>query len=425
MTKATYPLTIPKLGLTMTDCTLVDWFKENGDKVSKGDLIYTVETDKIATDVEAESTGFLQRIAEPDTLLEVGDIVGFLHETNEAVSQAAAKSDPVSVPAPTRTDEAPRAETEKATTMRADLDNGKGRILISPVARRVAAQAGLNISVVSGTGPGSAILKQDVEKAIEAIDGLEKQPEAGSSTPQADTKAGGQSLKSSRRPLSPMRRTIAKRMMQSLQGSAQMTGFGRIDMAEIVRFRASCLEAEGELGARITYTDILIKAAATVLSEMPQVNASIIDDEIVSWGTINVGLAIALDDGLIVPIIPSPDKLTLPDISLVRQDLVDKARNNQLSHTELQGGTFSLSNFGSYGGDFETPILNPPQSALLGIGQITDEPVVRGGEIVIRPMMSISLTVDHRLIDGATAGKFRGRLKELLEKPALWLAALR
>ncbi|MBZ0216648.1 MAG: 2-oxo acid dehydrogenase subunit E2, partial [Fimbriimonadaceae bacterium] len=126
-----------------------------------------------------------------------------------------------------------------------------------------------------------------------------------------------------------------------------------------------------------------------------------------------------------VPIIPSPDKLTLPDISLVRQDLVDKARNNQLSHTELQGGTFSLSNFGSYGGDFETPILNPPQSALLGIGQITDEPVVRGGEIVIRPMMSISLTVDHRLIDGATAGKFRGRLKELLEKPALWLAALR
>ncbi|MBZ0217719.1 MAG: E3 binding domain-containing protein, partial [Fimbriimonadaceae bacterium] len=154
MTKATYPLTIPKLGLTMTDCTLVDWFKENGDKVSKGDLIYTVETDKIATDVEAESTGFLQRIAEPDTLLEVGDIVGFLHETNEAASQAAAKSDPVSIPAPTRTDEEPRAETEKATTMRADLDNGKGRILISPVARRVAAQAGLNISVVSGTGPG-------------------------------------------------------------------------------------------------------------------------------------------------------------------------------------------------------------------------------------------------------------------------------
>ncbi len=425
MTNTTFPLTIPKLGLTMTDCTLVSWLKENGDKVSKGEIIYTIETDKIATDVEADSAGFLQRIAEPDTLLEVGSIVGYLHETSEDVSQAAANAGPISTTTPNPAVAVPDSETAEVMTLRVDLDKGQGRILISPVARRLAAQAGLDISVLSGTGPGSAILKCDIEKAIEASEGLKKQPDARLSSSRVPTNVNAHPSETSRKPLSPMRRTIAKRMMQSLQGSAQMTGFGRIDMAEVVRFRASCLEAEDRLGARITYTDILIKAAATVLSEMPQVNASIIDDEIVSWGTINVGLAIALDEGLIVPIIPSPDKLTLPDISLVRQDLVDKARNNQLSRTELQGGTFSLSNFGSYGGDFETPILNPPQSALLGIGQITDEPVVRDGEIVIRPMMSISMTVDHRLIDGATSGKFRGRLKELLEKPALWLAALR
>ena len=174
-----------------------------------------------------------------------------------------------------------------------------------------------------------------------------------------------------------------------------------------------------------TYTDLVLKAAATVLAAMPEMNAYIDGDEIVSLGEVSIGLAIALDGGLIVPVIRNVDRLTLVELSLARQELIAKARAGNLTRADVNGGSFTLSNFGSYGGDFETPILNAPQSALLGIGQISDEAVVRDKQIVIRPMMSISLTFDHCLIDGALAGEFRSRFKALMEQPALLLARLR
>jgi pyruvate dehydrogenase E2 component (dihydrolipoamide acetyltransferase) len=222
-----------------------------------------------------------------------------------------------------------------------------------------------------------------------------------------------------------MRRAIAQRMMQSLSSKAQMTGFGRVDMAEAMCMRESLVAAQAELGARITYTDLVLKAAATVLSGMPQMNAYIDGDEIVDCHEIHIGLAVALEGGLIVPVLRHVDRLSLVELSLARQTLIDKARAGKLAREDVEGGSFTLSNFGSYGGDFETPILNAPQSALLGIGQIVDEAVVRDKQIVIRPMMSISLTFDHALIDGAVAGEFRARFKALLETPALLLARLR
>mgnify|MGYP000144387218 FL=1 len=222
-----------------------------------------------------------------------------------------------------------------------------------------------------------------------------------------------------------MRRTIARRMMESLQGSAQMTAFGRVDMSGSVRLRQALVEREAEFGVRVTYTDIVVKAVATVLSQMPLINASIVGDEILEWPDANVGIAVALEEGLIVPVVQKADKKTLVEIARERKRLVDAARNGGLTQSDLSGGTFSVSNFGSYGGDFETPILNPPQSAILGIGQIVDEPVVRDGAIVIRPQMMLSMTFDHRLIDGAEAGRFRARLKAYLEEPALQMAVLR
>jgi pyruvate/2-oxoglutarate dehydrogenase complex dihydrolipoamide acyltransferase (E2) component len=214
-------------------------------------------------------------------------------------------------------------------------------------------------------------------------------------------------------------------MMQSLQTTAQMTGFARVDMAEVVSLRKSCLAAEVELGVRISFTDIALKAAAVVLAGMPEINASIIGDEIVTWPDVNMGLAVALDDGLIVPVIHNADRKTLVEIAHERIDLAARARAGRLSREDMEGGTFSLSNFGSYGGDFETPVLNPPQSALLGIGGITDEAVVRDGQIVARPMMMLSMTFDHRLIDGAVAGRFRSRLRTILENPYSMMARMR
>ena len=213
--------------------------------------------------------------------------------------------------------------------------------------------------------------------------------------------------------------------MASLEGSAQMTAFARVDMAEAVALRAACIADEKGLGVRISVTDIVLKACAMVLARSPAINSSIIGDEVVSWAGVHVGLAVALQDGLIVPIIRDADRKSLVEIAQERIDLAARARAGQLTHQDMAGGTFTLSNFGSYGGEFETPLLNPPQSAILGIGAITEEVVVRQGQIVIRPMMMLSMTFDHRLIDGAVAGAFRNDLRALLERPATMLASLR
>ena len=197
-----------------------------------------------------------------------------------------------------------------------------------------------------------------------------------------------------------------------------MTGFGKVDMSEAVKLRGALVAVADHIGARITYTDIIMKAAATVLTQMPVMNSYIDGNDVVTWTDVNIGMAVSVEGGLMVPVIRNVDRLSLPGLSQLRRALIDKARAGKLTREDVEGGTFTVSNFGSYGGDFETPILNTPQSALLGVGKIEDEPVVRDGQIVIRPMMAISLTFDHRLIDGALAGEFRKRFKALLEAPA-------
>jgi pyruvate/2-oxoglutarate dehydrogenase complex dihydrolipoamide acyltransferase (E2) component len=203
-----------------------------------------------------------------------------------------------------------------------------------------------------------------------------------------------------------------------------MTGFGRIDMTDAVAWRTALLAASPEAEPRITYTDVFVKACACLLREFPELNSYIDGDDVVTWNDVHVGMAVSVDGGLIVPVIRHADRLALADIAAYRQALIERARNGRLAPADVSGGTFTVSNFGSYGGDFETAILNTPQSALLGIGRISEEPAVRNGQIVIRQMMMISLTFDHRLIDGALAGRFRARLRGLMEQPALmgaWL----
>ena len=428
-----HAISIPKLGLTMEEAVVVEWGCADGAHVAKGETVITIETDKIMFDVEAEHEGFLQRVADVGATLPVGGLAGYLHPTAEGALARAGRatvadaanpaSAPAASPAPAESSAtAPAPAYLPAATHPAALGAGSGaagqRLLVSPVARQLAQTRQLDLRTVTGSGPGGVILKRDVETA--------QQPAAGNLPAAMPSHAPSAApAQPTRRPLSSMRKAVAKRMMQSLATKAQMTGFGRVDMAEATKLRASMVAAEAELGARITYTDLVLKAAATVLAAMPEMNAYIDGDEIVSLGEISIGLAIALDGGLIVPVIRNVDRLTLVELSLARQELIAKARAGKLTREDVDGGSFTLSNFGSYGGDFETPILNAPQSALLGIGQISDEAVVRDKQIVIRPMMSISLTFDHCLIDGALAGQFRSRFKALMEQPALLLARLR
>jgi pyruvate dehydrogenase E2 component (dihydrolipoamide acetyltransferase) len=407
-------ISIPKLGLTMTDCTLVGWAKHDGDRVEQGEVLYAIETDKITSDVEADGSGFLHRFAQVDTMHVVGAVIGGLFAT-QAEALAAPEAGRPAVLATSDVIRPPVAATEPAATPQpASALGAAGRPHVSPLARRIAAQNGIDVSGLTGTGAQGAVLRRDVEIA-------RREPAAPASAPSVVI-ARGADVK---RPLAGMRRAISQKMMNSLQSTAQMTGFGKVDMAEVVRLRSACVAEEAELGVRVSYTDIVVKACADVLAVMPEMNSSIVGDEIVTWADVNVGLAVALDDGLIVPVIRSADRKSIAEIARERADVAARARSGHLSRDELEGGTFSLSNFGSYGGDFETPILNVPQSAILGIGSITEEPVVRDGQIVIRSVMMMSLTFDHRLIDGAVAGRFRSRVRAALENPSSMMANMR
>ena len=402
----THRIAIPKLGLTMTDCTLVEWLKNDGDLVQRGDILFVIETDKITSEIEADAAGYLRQFVEVDTLHEIGSVIGGLYETKEAA--LAASTEPgAAAPVPSV------AETADVAPVPMVTSHDGPRLRVSPLARRVARNAGIDPARLTGTGVRGAILRRDVDAEVTRRE-HEPAPEAAPSVPFATREP-------QRRPFTGLRKTIARNMMQSLQSTAQMTGFGRVDMAEVVALRKSCVANEKDLGVRVSFTDIVLKACAKILARMPEINASIIGDEVVTWATVNIGLAVALDDGLVVPVIHDADRKSLVDIAHARIDLANRARAGQLDRDDMQGGTFTLSNFGSYGGDFETPLLNPPQSAILGIGAITDEVVVRDGQIVIRPMMMLSMTFDHRLIDGAAAGRFRNALRAHLEDPyALW-----
>lgn len=424
-----HPVAIPKLGLTMTDCRLVEWAKQDGDKVERGANLYAIETDKITSDVESDASGYLRRFVEIDTMHEVGAVIGALFATREE-ALSAGKPDAAGPSAPAIGEASPAAVAAPAPveSPAGPAPGQSGRARVSPLARRIAGQANIDPAALTGTGAHGAVLRRDVEAEIERRAAAARGAVAAVPAPavrlapEPAVPAGAGDL---RRPLAGIRRAIAQKMMHSLQSTAQMTGFARVDMGEAVRLRKACVAAEAELGVRVTYTDIVLKACADALAAMPEINASIVGEEIVTWGDVNVGLAVALDDGLIVPVVRNADRKSIAGIAHERADLVARARAGSLARADVEGGTFSLSNFGTYGGDFETPILNAPQSAILGIGAIADEPAVRDGQIVIRPMMMMSLTFDHRLIDGAAAGRFRARVRAALENPYSMMARMR
>lgn len=413
---------MPKLGMSTAPLTLVEWKPKEGDRIEKGNVVMVVETEKIRHDVEAEASGFLHILVEEGQEVAIGTVAGVIAETKEELAALQKGKPKEAIKAAAEVKEAAPAEAAKAEAPAgagAKIKEGE-RILISPVARKMAEEHVIDITKIAGTGPGGRIVRGDVEKEIEAKKKVEAK-EKVEVTPEAYQ---GRRIKSVI-PLKGMRKAIAEHMHRSLSVAAQITLTAEVDMTEMVKLRKSLVAKEEALGTRITYTDLLVLAITQLLKDQPLLNSSLIDNEIKLWESINVGVAVALEEGLIVPVVKDADKKSLVEISKTIKSLAQKAREGKLMPDDVTGGTFTLTNIGALGAGyrFETFIINQPESAILGTAGIADRAVVRDGKIVIRPILACSLTYDHRVIDGAVAHQFMTNVIQLLENPGPLVSA--
>jgi pyruvate dehydrogenase E2 component (dihydrolipoamide acetyltransferase) len=382
---------MPKFGLTMNDGIIKRLLKQPGDAVAEGEPLFEVETEKVLNEVPAPASGILVAFLfnEEDTV-DCGVAIAVIAQPGEDPEQLRARYAKVSAPAQPaaqtggRADQTPAPGAITATERRA----------ITPIARKRAAELKVDLARVAGTGPGGRVTREDVERAASSV------PPAAASPSQAAAPAR-QPEGAATIPLRGIRKTIAERMMHSLHGSAQLTLTTEADVTAATDLRAQVARERD-----FTYTDLMIHAVARALRRHPRLNARLDDGVISLCGEINVGMAVALDEGLIVPVIHNADRKTLKEIAAETRELGQRAREGKLRIEDVHGGTFTITNLGTYGVDAFTPIINPGEAAILGLGRIIERPAVYRGEIARRSMMTLSLTFDHRLIDGAPAAAF-------------------
>ena len=468
---------MPKLGLTMTEGTITEWVAAAGQKVTEGSVVMTIETDKVEEEVPAEGDGIVFHIAEVGETLEPGEIAGWLLAEGEAPPDGSKVQEsppaPVEESPPAPVEESPPAEEQRTpesqTEPFVDGPDG-GRLLSSPNARRVASERGVDLSSVQGTGPGGRITSEDVfavaavasdvapEKPVDQPDVKEEGqarlvpfaarmaaerlgvnidevsgtgPEgrvsrtdvynyARSSGAKASSATSSQSqgVEGERIPMKGMRGIIAERMFSSLHEMAQLTLTMDVDMDRVIALREQLKDiGTEEVGAVPGYTDFVIAAVAQALRQHPQVNSQVDGNDVVLLDQINVGMAVAVPDGLVVPVVHGTDYLGLTEIAQETSRLATAAREKKLSLAEMEGGTFSVTALGMFGVDAFTPVINPPNSGILGVGRIRDD-VAWEGDLPVRvKRMTISLTWDHRVLDGAPAAEFAATIKNLLEQP--------
>jgi pyruvate dehydrogenase E2 component (dihydrolipoamide acetyltransferase) len=396
---------LPRLGQGMESGTIVRWLKSEGEPVEKGEPLFELDTDKVTQEVEAEAAGVLLKIAVAAGEVPVGQTVAFIGAEGEDVPEVAAAAPPQEQTKPVEAEPAPAQEAPQE----AAIASGNGRIKASPLARRMARERGVELSGIHGTGPDGRIVAEDIERAEAGA------PSAASNKLlQAPVSLG----EVERVPLSNVRKTIARRLTEAwqipvfqLQASADMT---RVN-ALVATLR------ERDPDVRITVTDILTKVCAQALMRYREVNAEFTEDAILLHPSANVGLAVAAPQGLVVPVIRSAERLSLTEIAGVRADLVGRARDAKLRAEDLEGGTFTISNLGMYDVTEFTAIINPPESAILAVGGVRKVPVVVDEGVTVGHRMKVTLSSDHRVVDGATAAQFLAEVRRLLEAPILLL----
>jgi pyruvate dehydrogenase E2 component (dihydrolipoamide acetyltransferase) len=407
----------------MESGVIVKWLKSEGDQVQKGDPLYELDTEKVTQEVEADSSGVLLKIlANEGDEIEVGKAIAVIGEEGEEVAapereaeeltEVAEEKQQEGEPAPEREEERRRggeAGTEAGTEGPAEpeLRVDGGRLKASPLARRIAKERGIDLAQLRGTGPEGRIVAEDVERA-------EVSPAA------APAAAAAAPTEVEVVKLNQMRKTIARRMTEAWEAPAFQISMSA-DMTASIRLREALLERVEEGGVRPTYSDILTKVVALALLRHRDMNAHFAGDEVHLFPTANIGIAVAIPHGLVVPVIASCESKSIPEIAAVRADVVGRTREGKLRAEDLENGTFTISNLGMYGVEHFTAVLNPPQAGILAVGAIEERAVVVDGDLEIQPRMDLTLTVDHRSVDGATASEFLRTVKSFLEEPGLAL----
>ncbi len=401
---------MPKMGYDMTEGTIVRWRKEEGDEVARGEVIAEVETTKVTVEVEAYTGGVLRKIlvSEGQTV-PVGHVIAVIADRDEPIAGVEEKAPVAEKAAPVATG-APRGEAAVAVK----AGDGASRIAASPIARRIAREQGVDLQLIRGTGPGGRIVKEDVEsfvarKPVEA-------PRPAPTPVAAAPAAAPHDLPYEERDLSRIRQTMARRMAESKSSAPHFYVTSDIDMTQALKLRKGLNELTGE-GARISVTDMLVKGAAKTLQDFPEANASFAEGKLRIYRRINIGIAVALDQGLVTPVIPDCDKKPLRQIAQEAKELVERARTGRLRPEDFTPGTFTISNLGMFDVDEFVAIINPPEAAILAVGSVIPRPVVVDSEVKVADRMRVTLSADHRVLDGATAARFLQRFKVLLEHP--------
>jgi pyruvate dehydrogenase E2 component (dihydrolipoamide acetyltransferase) len=406
---------LPRLGQGMESGTIVKWLKAEGEPVEKGEPLYELDTDKVTQEVEADASGVLLKIAVQEGEVEVGRTIAVIGEEGEEVSvdsssNGASAEAAEEAPAKDEAKAKAKAKAETATTQGQSLGpvqtRDGGRIKASPLARRIARERGVDLAQIQGTGPDGRIVAEDVERA-------EAAPAAA---PAVATVAPAGEIEV--RQLTSVRKTIARRLTQAWQAPVfQLTV--SVDMTSSQALVQQLRELHPD--ERPTITDVLTRVTASALMRHRDVNAHYVDDEIRIHPSANVGIAVAAPQGLVVPVIRGAERLTIAEIAQARAEVVGRARDNKLRQEDLQDGTFTISNLGMFGVEQFIAVLNPPQVAILAVGATEDRVVVRDGQFAAQPTMTMTLTCDHRAIDGAVGAQFLQTLARSVEQPALAL----
>ena len=399
---------VPSLGESVVEATVAKWYKNEGDSVSVDEPLLELETDKVTLEVPSPSNGCIQKInAEEGSTVEVGAILGSIDE-NASTDQKVKQSEPVnekSVTTPEKIipEEVKSPPKEEMPVQIDNLNNQK----LSPAVRKIAAEKNININTVTSSREDGRITKSDVIN----YQNIEKQENTPQTIRQTDKRE-------ERVPMSRLRQTIAKRLKDAQNNAAMLTTFNEVDMSELIKTRNDHKsEFEKKYGVKLGFMSFFTKACCQGLKEIPEVNAEIDGDEIVYKNYVNMGIATGTPTGLVVPVIRNVDGMSFSEIEKQIAEKGLRARDGSLSMADMQDGTFTISNGGVYGSLMSSPILNPPQSGILGMHKIQDRPVAINGEIVIRPMMYLALSYDHRIVDGKGAVTFLVRVKEALEDP--------
>jgi pyruvate dehydrogenase E2 component (dihydrolipoamide acetyltransferase) len=421
---------MPRLSDSMEEGTILKWLKTDGDEVSRGEELVEIETDKANMTYEADSEGVLKIVAQEGDTLPVGQTIAQIGGDgggggggDQAEAKAETSEQPEAQP-PAEDDvervkqPEPVATEEKEAEPQPEADEN-GRVKASPIARRMAKELGVELSSLEGTGPGGRIVKSDVEAAAkdgEKPEPEEEKPREAAPSPAASGDTGSGRGATTTEDLTRLQQTIARRMAESKATAPEFVITCEVDMGDAVEFRKQLKAAAGDEPAP-SFNDFVVKSSALALKEFPRANGAYRDGKFELYSRVNVGIAVAGQDALIVPTVFDADSKSLGQIAREARALAEKVREGKITPPELSSGTFSVSNLGMFGIKRFVAVINPPQAAILAVGEMTPRPVVRDGEITVRPVMELTLSCDHRILYGADAAQFLGRIRERLENP--------